>query len=177
MRSALILALTLIPSGVFAAGSEVFAPPITTGTTIRCTGTLILDPKFDRCVDAGQSGLSDTDRHGAVRELAYAGAYDRTLAVLDRFADPEDVRALTYRGFVARKTGDMATAMAYYDAALAADPDYHPARSYMAQGLLAEGDRAGAEAALREIRARGGRETWAAVSLALALKSKSGFSY
>ncbi|ABV93586.1 hypothetical protein Dshi_1844 [Dinoroseobacter shibae DFL 12 = DSM 16493] len=177
MRLIWIAALAALPLSAFAAGGEIFAPPVKTDTTTTCTGPMIWDAALERCVRADQSHLSDDDRHDAVRELAYAGAYDRALAILARFDDPGDVRALTYRGFVARMTGDMPAAMDYYLAALAADPDYHPARSYMAQGLLAAGDRAGARTELREIRARGGRETWAAFSLAQALRSNSGYAY
>jgi tetratricopeptide (TPR) repeat protein len=173
----MILGLTLLPVGAFAAGGDSFAPPVKTETTGTCSGSKIWDAATRTCIDSSQSHWSDDDRHEAVRELAYAGAYDRALAVLASYEAPQDARALTYRGFVARKTGDMDAAMTHYAAALAADPDYHPARSYRAQGYLELGQRAAAEAELREIKARGGRETWAAFSLAQALRSGNGYAY
>lgn len=177
MRLMMMAGCAALPLAAFAAGGDMFAPPVKSETSTTCTGAQVWDPQSQRCVDASQSSLTDDDRHNAVRELAYAGDYGRTLAVLATYDNAKDVRALTYRGFVARRTGDLDVAMGYYQAALAADPDYHPARSYMAQGMLADGDRAGAEAALREIRARGGRETWAAFSLTQALRTNRGYSY
>lgn len=177
MRWMMILGLTLLPAAGYAAGDDSFAPPVKSETTTTCTGSKIWDEATKTCVDSTQSNWTDDDRHDAVRELAYAGAYDRALAVLAGYDAPQDARALTYRGFVARKTGDMDSAMDFYGAALSADPDYHPARSYRAQGYLEIGQRSAAEAELREIKARGGRETWAAFSLAQALRSNTGYAY
>lgn len=177
MRWILIVGLTTLPFAALAAGGDSFAPPVKSETTKSCSGSKIWDAKTRTCVDASQSQWDDDDRHQAVRELAYAGAYDRALAVLAGYDEAEDARALTYRGFIARKTGDMDAAMAFYAAALEIDPDNHAARSYRAQGYLEIGQRRLAEAELREIKARGGRETWAAFSLAQALRSNTGYAY
>ncbi|WP_424973802.1 tetratricopeptide repeat protein [Dinoroseobacter sp. S124A] len=177
MRWILLVGLCLTPAAGLAAGGDDFAPPVKSETTTSCSGSTVWDEKTRSCVSSSQSSLGDDQRHEAVRELAYAGAYDRALQVLASYDNPQDPRALTYQGFVARKTGDLDGAMTYYAAALAQDPDYHPARSYRAQGYLEIGQRAEAEAELREIKARGGRETWAAFSLAQALRSNSGYAY
>jgi tetratricopeptide (TPR) repeat protein len=81
-------------------------------------------------------------------------------------------RFLTYRGFSLRKMGDMEGAMTFYRQALAIDPDYILARSYMAQGLLQQGQRDLALAQLSEIEARGGKESWAHRSLKMALNGE-----
>ena len=173
IRTALLTTtLLLAPALVFAAGSDTDAsPPKETATTTECQGTQVWDTKTETCVDAQQDSLLDDDaRYHAVRELAYGGAYDRALGILDSFADPNDDRRLTYLGFVARKMGDLDTGMGWYQAALAINPDNLMARSYMGQALLQMGDRDGAQAQLTQIRARGGRQTWPEVALNMALR-------
>lgn len=143
--------------------------PSTTPTTTKCKAGQVYDTKTRKCVQSSSSLIDDDQRYGAIRELAYAGQYDRALMVLASADNPGDPRMLNYRGFIARKQGDLGTAMGYYKQALAADPDYLLARSYMGQGLIAQGDFAGALRQLREIEARGGKDTWAHEALELAL--------
>ena len=147
-------------------------PPTTTRTTTECTDGQIYDEATKACVDADQKSFNDDQRYDAVRELAYSGAYDRALAVIEGAERPDDPRFLNYRGFIQRKQGNMAEAVAFYTAALEKDPDYLLARSYLGQGLAASGDIAGARGQLQEISARGGRESWAYASLKLALSGK-----
>ncbi len=153
-----------------AGGSD--TPPTTTRTTTECSDGQIYDEAARACVDADKQSFNDDDRYDAVRELAYAGAYDRAEAVIASADRPDDARFLNYRGFIERKQGNMEDAMGFYAAALAKDPDYLLARSYMGQGLAASGDTNGARAQLREIVERGGRDTWAYASLKLALAGK-----
>ncbi len=170
----LFLAMTI---NAHAAGSEDSTPPKTTSTTTECTDGQIYDEDTEVCVDADQQSFNDDQRYDAVRELAYAGAYDRAYLVMASADEPNDARFLNYRGFISRKQGKMADAMAYYGAALEQDPDYILARSYMGQGLVPMGDIDGAKQQLREIVQRGGRETWAYVSLKAAINGKPGSTY
>lgn len=163
------LALTF---AVHAAGSDDDTPPKPTRTTTECSDGQIFDESTKSCVESEEQSFNDNDRYNAVRELAYAGAYDRADQIIASAQQPEDPRFLNYRGFIARKQGDLAQALDFYTAALAIDPDYLLARSYMGQGLAASGDLAGAKEQLTEIAARGGRNTWAYVSLKLALNGK-----
>lgn len=163
------LALGLATSA-FAAGGGGDEPPKPTKTMTECKAGKIWDEKTKTCLRKEARGLTDDQRYGAIRELAYAGEYTRAIAVLDSAQDQTAPRMLTYRGFTARKLGKMDAAMAFYQTALEADPDFILARSYMGQGLMAAGDLAGALAQLREIDARGGRETWAYVALDQALR-------
>ncbi|MGH1331337.1 MAG: hypothetical protein ACRBBK_10680 [Paracoccaceae bacterium] len=162
------LALGLATSA-FAAGSG-DTPPKPTKTMTECKDGEIWDEKTKACLKKEARGLTDDQRYDAIRELAYAGAYTRAIAVLDSAQDQTAPRMLTYRGFTARKLGKMDAAMAFYQTALEADPDFILARSYMGQGLYEAGDLAGALAQLREIEARGGRETWAYAALDQALR-------
>ena len=74
-------------------------------------------------------------------------------------------RVLTYRGFIARKTGNVELGMAYYRQAIARNPDNLLVRSYMGQSLVEQGKPAEARVQLVEILARGGAGTWPAESL------------
>ncbi|OWU83309.1 hypothetical protein ATO6_19440 [Oceanicola sp. 22II-s10i] len=156
----------------FAAGSDSSTPPTTTDTSTKCEDGMVYDEKSKSCVKSSASILNDDLRYAAVRELAYAGRYDSALMVIDSAEDQADPRFLNYRGYVARKQGDLDTAMSYYQRALAADPDYVLARSYMGQGLIEQGDLVAALGQLREIESRGGRDTWAFAALDQALRGQ-----
>jgi tetratricopeptide (TPR) repeat protein len=176
MRLPLLTAALLIPTMAFAAGSDSATPPKTTKTSTTCEAGQVYDEKTSTCVDKSSALIDDDTRYEAVRELAHNGHYTRAGSVLDAM-NPEDSRVLTYRGFIARKTGDMDAAMSYYTAAIAANADNILARSYMGQGLVEAGKRDAAKLQLTEIRTRGGRNTWAELSLRQALKSGVGSSY
>lgn len=167
----LATAVALAPSFAFAVGDlEDITPPTTTSTTSECEGAQIWDKKTETCVAAVESRFNDAERYGAVRELAHAGAYGRALDILGTFENALDDGRLTYLGFVTRQMGEVDSAMNWYQAALDVNPNNLLARSYMGQALLSQGDAEMARAQLREIRARGGRETWPERALELALR-------
>lgn len=177
MRITTLATLALLaPSIALAASSGSTNPPKTTKTTTECKAGQVFDDKTAQCVDKSSSLLDNDTRYGAVRELAYAGLYDRASGVLDEM-DASDSRVMTYRGFIARKTGDMDAAMTFYTAAIEANADNILARSYMGQGMVETGDRAGAKLQLAEIRTRGGRQTWAEISLKNAITTGVGSNY
>lgn len=138
----------------------------------------VWDASIQKCVRPDRSGyLGEDILYGAVRELAYAGRFDSAREVLDQMPDQAADEVLTYRGFIARKTGDLAAADLFYARAIAANPDNILARSYMGQGLVASGDRVAAITQLREIQARGGAGTWAEASLRDAIATGTTYSY
>jgi tetratricopeptide (TPR) repeat protein len=164
-----LLSTLSVSSAAFAAGSDDTAPPVKTETTTECKDGQVWDEKKAECVNPDGASLSDDEIFKAARELAYDGQYDNALKVLAQAQNPDDPRILNYKGFANRKAGRMETGMAYYQAALAINPDYILARSYMGQALVAEGDILGARDQLLEIEARGGRDTWAYAALEKAL--------
>ncbi|MCX8508093.1 MAG: hypothetical protein ORN49_04305 [Rhodobacteraceae bacterium] len=172
------LALGLILPGVaFAAGSDSAEPPAPTETTAKCKKTEIWDEKTQKCVDA-QSGQLDNDTlYQAAREQAYAGRPDDALVVLHAMTEGETDRVLTYMGFATRKAGDMAGGMAYYQAALAKNPDNLLTRSYMGQAFVEQGKITLAQAQLDEIVARGGAGGWPEQSLRHAIETGATYSY
>ena len=85
--------------------------------------------------------------------------------------------AYAYLGLAHRKLGETARGMAYYQAALTANPDNLLARSYLGQAYAEAGDMVLARTELSEIRARGGRGTWAETALRLTLETGRGTAY
>ena len=175
LRTLLVPALVL-PTMTFAAGSIDSNPPTQTNTTKVCEQGYVYDDASRSCVAPKESSLNDDQRYEAVRELAYAGRYDDAQIVLSAM-DQSDDRTKTYWGFTHRKLGNVDVAMVYYKDAIASNPDNILARSYMGQAHAIAGEKELAMAQLTEIKARGGRETWAAKSLQWAIERGAGYSY
>ena len=173
---ALAAALTL-PSALMAAGSSDGSPPATTPTTTTCTDGKVWDEKTKACTDAKSGALDDDALYQAARELAYAGQQDAALYVLSAMSEGDTDRVLTYKGFANRKAGRIADGMRYYQAALKLNPDNLLARSYMGQGLVAEGKLDLARVQLDEIVARGGAGGWPEKSLRSAIATRTTYSY
>lgn len=170
----LSVAITVAISGAsLAAGSDDTSPPTPSETTTQCEEGQVFDATSKTCLDAKAELFDDDTLYAAARELAYDGQYENAQTVLAAAADQSDPRILTYYGFTNRKMGNTKEAERYYNAALAIDPDYILARSYMGQGMIAEGDVAGAKAQLREIEKRGGGQTWAYAALSRALTGEN----
>ena len=197
LTTALVLPLAL-PTAGFAAGSDDNAKPKQTETTRDCFRARQWDPEQNKFVRFSQkvNGLWDADLrkcvrpdktsymdpealYRAIRELAYEGRYREAITVLDQLPLPDQTSdlALTYRGFTARKMGDLEQADIYYTQALAQNPDNLLARSYMGQGKVVSGDMVAAVMQLREIQARGGAGTWAETSLRTAIETGRTYTY
>ncbi|MEM6373176.1 MAG: tetratricopeptide repeat protein [Pseudomonadota bacterium] len=195
LTTAIALPLSL-PTSALAAGGGGEAKPKKTETTQNCLQARQWDPEIKKyvrfsqpvngvwdanikkCVRPDKTSHLDSDTlYKAVRELAYAGRYGEAIEVLDQMPDQLDDRVLTYRGFTARKLGDLQQADLYYEQALTVNPDNILARSYMGQGKVVAGDMVAALTQLREIQARGGAGTWAETSLRTAIETGSTSSY
>ncbi len=182
MRFAFIL-LMILPGFAFAAGGGGSGgttwtnPPATTDTSKTCKGAQVWDTKTKACVDPKDSKLDQDILMGAVRELAYAGRIEDAQGVLRLMDDQNDDLVLTYWGFTSRKLGKGDLARAYYNRALSRNPDNILARSYMGQGLVSEGRIDEAIAQWHEIKARGGANTWAEVSLREAIRTGLTYNY
>jgi len=177
MRRFLITTALCLPTAAFAAGSDTSTPPTQTNTTTNCTDGKVWSEASQSCVNPVQGSLDDDTLYQAARELAYAGQYGHAQRVLAAMSDQGDDRVLTYLGFTHRKLGDAELGNAYYRQAIAQNPNNLLARSYMGQGFVESGDLAAARMLLAEIRARGGRNTWAELSLRTAIETGSGYTY
>ena len=194
LRHAVLAVSLCMPAVAFAKDDD--SPPAKTKTTQDCFQVRQWDPsikkwvKFSKpvngvwdanlrkCVRPDKTSYLDEDTlYGAVRELAYAGRYSDAITVLDQMPDQNSDRVMTYRGFTARKLGDLDLADVYYQKAIDLNPDNIAARSYMGQGLVAKGDKVAAMEQLREIRARGGVGSWSEKSLAAALENGQTYNY
>lgn len=178
----LILAIFLvIPSLAFAASDSGWPsttkPPKPTATTKSCKGVTVWDAKTQKCVKPKGAALDSDTLYQAARELAYAGRILDAQGVLSAMPDQTEDRVLTYWGFTHRKLGHAEQAQAYYERAIAQNPDNILARSYMAQGYVQAGRMDAAIAQWREIKARGGTGTWAETSLRQAIRSGSTSDY
>ena len=202
MRNLKLLTLALasatvlgVAQSVSAAGDEDSTPPAKTQTTKDCFTERqwdpelkkyvkysqkvngVWDPNLKRCIRPDKAGYLKSDLlEDAVRELAYAGRNDEAQMVLAQMDQNSDF-VLTYWGFTHRKLGDAAAANQFYTAAIEQNPDNILARSYMGQGKVAEGDVSAAIEQLREIRSRGGSDTWAEASLVKAIATGAAYSY
>jgi len=177
MRLTLIAPFILLPMSAMAVGSEDYDAPKPSETTTVCEEGQVFDLATESCMDPAQSTNDDSAKLDDIRELAYEGYMQAALDVLETLDDQNAPMALTYYGFVHRKSGDTALGMSYYQAALQADPDNILARSYMGQAFAEAGQTVLAEEQLTEIRMRGGRSTWPEYALRQAIKTGQGFSY
>ncbi len=178
MRTLLVaFAIAAAPTFALAVGGDSSKPPTSTNTTQQCSQGMIWNPQIKKCVAPQHSGMSDDQLYTAVRELSYDGQYLHALAVLDAMQDQRDDRVMTYRGFNHRMLGNRAVARAWYDRALDENPDNFLARSYLGQGMVADGNLPGARVQLAEIRARGGGGSWAEAALQKAIETGQIDSY
>lgn len=137
----------------------------------------VWDKKTKTCVNPQNSSLNQHELMEAVRELAFAGRNEDAQGVLHHLDNQSDDLVLTYWGFTNRKLGKGDLANTYYSRAIAQNPDNILARSYMAQGFVSEGRIDEAVVQWREIKARGGKRTWAEVSLRKAIRTGKTFNY
>lgn len=139
-------------------------------TMTKCKHGMVYSENKKKCIKAEKSSMNDTQLFETARAMAYAGQYENALIVLRAAKNQDDPRILNYMGYANRKAGRVDLAMTYYKKALAIDGNYLLARSYMGQGLIAQGKIEEARAQLIEIRDRGGKDTYAYHALYDALK-------
>ncbi|MEM7437974.1 MAG: tetratricopeptide repeat protein [Pseudomonadota bacterium] len=148
-----------LAGGVYAAGGGG-----TKASTKSCKKKgKVYDKKKKKCVDANRAGNDSI--YEAAMGLAYGGKYQDAIDILKVAGNQDDPRILNYLGFSHRKLGKTQEAMVFYTRALELDPNYHLARSYMAQGLVADGDYVGARQQLAELKDRGAEGSWPYVML------------
>ncbi len=137
-----LLAMTAAPS--FAVG-EAPAPPT------RCAQHKEGTSAWKRCMSKKQKLKDDEETYAAGYWLAMSADYTAALDVLRSATNAADPRIQTMIGFSLRKLGMVDEAMAYYTAALRADPRLTSTRQYLGEAFLQKGDRAKALHQLTEI--------------------------
>ena len=174
LAAALAIAVAM-PAAAFAVGSETdqTKPPAKTETSTKCKDGEVWDKDKKKCVNPKKSSLDDDTLYNAARELAYAGQYNNALKVLSSMKNQNEARVLNYKGYASRKAGNMKVGMGYYQQALAKDPNFILARSYMGMAYVEQGNMKEANKQLVEISARGGKDTWAYTALKQTIASKT----
>lgn len=94
-------------------------------------------PSKGICVHTGS--LDDKELYQTGRALALAGHYDDAIITLDAIKDKHDAMVLTMIGFSKRKLGQVDEGMAYYQKALAIEPDNINTHEYLGEGYVAIG--------------------------------------
>lgn len=174
LAAALAIAVAM-PAAAFAVGSETdqTKPPAKTETSTKCKDGEVWDKDKKKCVNPKKSSLDDDTLYQAARELAYAGQYRNALTVLSAMKNQDEPRVLNYKGYANRKAGNVKLGMSYYRQALAKDPNFILARSYMGMAYVEQGNVKEANKQLLEIRERGGSNTWAYTALKQTIASKT----
>jgi tetratricopeptide (TPR) repeat protein len=108
---------------------------------------------------------NDDEIYNAGYWMAREGKYAEALSVFKMAADQDDPRILTGLGFATRKLGNVDAAFAYYEQALARDPNLVLTRAYLGEAFISKGDVASAEGQLGEIARRCGTACEAYVQL------------
>ena len=159
--------LMLSPQAGYSAGD----PP--KPETPKCSDFKKGSPGWKRCM-----GQHKDD--GSIYELGYtlakSGAYAEALTVLRSATGQSDPRIQTMIGFSLRKIGHVDAAMAYYTAALSANPNLTNTRQYLGEAFLQKNDASSAKAQLAEIGARRGTgcEDYAELAKAIAAHDARG---
>lgn len=159
-RNARILTPLIIASTIGFGGAFAPAPGYAAGggastTTPTCKRNHAWDKRKRKCVRVKKSSnLSDQNIYEVARNLAYGKRYDEAITILKLAKNQNDPRILNYLGYSTRKSGDVKKGLAYYRAAIKADPNYTLARSYMGEAYLQLGDKKSAMIQLSEIKAR-----------------------
>lgn len=173
---AVLAVLSMSVAPVWAVGLDDDTPPVPSETTITCEEGQVWDSEAELCVPVAEVSEDNAALRPIIRELAYAERYADAAALLERFPY-DDGFALTYRGFVARQTGDFEAAEGFYLDALAVDPGNVLARAYYGMGLASDGQRAAAEEQLAVIVAAAGADAWPARALRDTLSGASSIRY
>jgi tetratricopeptide (TPR) repeat protein len=108
------------------------------------------------CVEKTSELLTDDDLFLQARAYIEARKYIIALDLLLRVKNRNQAPVLNYLGYSTRKLGDVDGGIAYYQKALALDPNYNEAREYLGEGYLQKGDIGSAKEQLAEIAKRCG---------------------
>ena len=156
LMTAAFAAMIAVSAGAYAAGGDgdnTDASP----ANQKCKKSEVFDKKKKKCVAKSSGILPDEELYQQGRALAKQGHYDWALDVLAVISNQNDPRVLNYTGYSHRKAGRLEIGIAYYDKALAIDPNFVLAREYLGEGYVAAGRKDLAQLQLTEIANRCGK--------------------
>jgi tetratricopeptide (TPR) repeat protein len=139
------------PSGGSGSGSS-------GGGTPACKAGYVYDTNKRTCVKASSGLLNDEQLYQQGRDLALAGRYEEGLGVLAAVRNQNDAKVLTMIGYSKRKLGSFDEGVAYYQQALAIDPNNADTREYLGEAYVETGRMDLAKAELANVEAICGTE-------------------
>lgn len=150
-------ALSVAPASLLALGSGDDAG---SGTSEKptCKRGYIYSDKKKRCVRKTSRHLDRSDLLHHAWATAYAGDFRQARALFESLADRPDAEVYNGLGYSNRKLGAIAVGIGYYHKALALEPDYVLARSYLGEAYANAGKIALARNQLAEIGRRCGKQ-------------------
>ena len=125
-------------------------------STPSCKPGYVYDTNKQACVKA--SSLNDDQLYQQGRDLALAGRYEEALGVLAAVQNQSDSKVLTMIGYSKRKLGNFDEGVAYYQRALAIDPNNADTREYLGEAYVETGRMDLAKAELANVEALCGTE-------------------
>ena len=155
LMTAAFAAMIAVSAGAYAAGESGGSGD--SPADRKCKKAEVWDKKKKKCVTKAAGVLPDEELYQQGRALAKQGHYDWALDVLAVIHNQNDPRVLNYTGYSHRKAGRLEIGIAYYDKALAIDPNFVLAREYLGEGYVAAGRKDLAQLQLTEIANRCGK--------------------
>jgi tetratricopeptide (TPR) repeat protein len=122
-----------------------------------CKKGYVYSKKKKRCVRKSSEHLAPSDFTNYGWHLARSGDYLAAIAAFKASGDAKNPEMLNGLGYSHRKLGHLMTGIDYYRKALAIDPDYVLARSYLGEGYVLSGRIDLARIELSEIAQRCGK--------------------
>lgn len=118
---------------------------------------MVSGKKVQKCMKPKVGMLTDDELYDQARLLAKEdGEYDWALSLFELVENKQDPKVLNYMGYSNRKAGRLETGIAFYQQALAIDPNFVLAREYLGEGYVVAGRIDLAKVQLGEIKSRAG---------------------
>ena len=109
------------------------------GSTPSCKPGYVYDTNKQTCVKASSGLFDDRQLYQRGRALALAGRYEEALGALAAVQNQNDSMVLTMTGYAKRKLGSFDEGIAYYQQALAIDPDNADTHEYLGEAYAETG--------------------------------------